>query len=111
MFNLLTRTESKLSDNQRAANNLALNPYLIVINPAGRVVACTSAAPNTVNAFVLLPLRSTGNYTVLVSSAPQGQPGRYSLSVRRAEQELVEGLDAPLTSEMGEAPLEAQRSY
>jgi len=98
------------SFDQRVENNLALDPYLIVLNPEGRVVARTSAAPNTVNAFVLLGLRATGNYTVLVSGAPAGQPGRYSLAVRRAEPELVEGLDVPVTSEMGGAALEAQRS-
>ena len=98
------------SFDQRAQNRLALNPYLIVINPAGQVVARTSAAPNTVNAFALLRLRASGNYTVLVSGAPAGQPGRYSLTVQRAEPQLVEGLTAPLTSDMGEAALEAQRS-
>ena len=84
-INLVGGLASDRTPGQLQTGALLINPVVVLLNPAGEIIAQQPEQTDVANALVRMNLPTTGTYNILVTSATVGAGGRYTLTLQKLE--------------------------
>ena len=84
-INLVGGLASDRTPGQLQTGSLLINPVVVLLNPAGEIIAQQPEQTDVANALVRMNLPTTGTYNILVTSATVGAGGRYTLTLQKLE--------------------------
>jgi hypothetical protein len=70
------------STDNRPTNNLALEPFVLLLDPDNNVLVSRGTTQKNKDAYIFAKLPVTGKYTIAVTSRAPKDIGRYSLAIR-----------------------------
>jgi len=84
-INLVGGLASDRTPGQLQTGALLINPVVVLLNPAGEIIAQQPEQTDVANALIRLNLPTTGTYNILVTSATVGAGGRFTLTLQQLE--------------------------
>ena len=84
-INLVGGLASDRTPGQLQTGSLLINPVVVLLNPAGEIIAQQPEQTDVANALIRMNLPTTGTYNILVTSATVGAGGRYTLTLQKLE--------------------------
>jgi beta-lactam-binding protein with PASTA domain len=84
-INLVGGLASDRTPGQLQTGALLINPVVVLLNPAGEIIAQQPEQTDVANALIRMNLPTTGTYNILVTSATVGAGGRYTLTLQKLE--------------------------
>ena len=84
-INLVGGLASDRTPGQLQTGALLINPVVVLLNPAGEIIAQQPEQTDVANALIRMNLPTTGTYNILVTSATVGAGGRYTLTLQQLE--------------------------
>ena len=84
-INLVGGLASDRTPGQLQTGALLINPVVVLLNPAGEIIAQQPEQTDVANALIRMNLPTTGTYNILVTSATVGAGGRFTLTLQQLE--------------------------
>jgi hypothetical protein len=84
-INLVGGLASDRTPGQLQTGSLLINPVVVLLDPAGEIIAQQPEQTDVANALIRMTLPVAGTYSILVTSATVGGGGRYTLTLQQLD--------------------------